>query len=90
MHVAIPLYPGYTALDAVGPYTVLAFAPGWTVTFAAAEPGPVPDRSREPVDRRHGVVRRAAAPGGDRRPRRFRHLPSGVRYRPARLEQPGS
>ncbi len=43
MHVAIPLYPGYTALDAVGPYTVLAFAPGWTVTFAAAGPGPVPD-----------------------------------------------
>jgi putative intracellular protease/amidase len=43
MHVAIPLYPGYTALDAVGPYTVLAFAPGWTVTFVAAQPGPVVD-----------------------------------------------
>ncbi|MDA0567713.1 DJ-1/PfpI family protein [Streptomonospora sp. S1-112] len=43
MHAAIPLYPGFTALDAVGPYTVLAFAPGWTVTFAAAEPGPVTD-----------------------------------------------
>jgi len=43
MHVAIPLYPGYTALDAVGPYTVLAFAPGWTVTFVAAGPGPVLD-----------------------------------------------
>ncbi|WP_325053051.1 hypothetical protein [Thermomonospora amylolytica] len=26
MLVAIPLYPGFTALDAVGPYTVLAFA----------------------------------------------------------------
>lgn len=43
MHVAIPLYPRFTALDAVGPYTVLAFAPGWTVTFVAARPGPVPD-----------------------------------------------
>jgi transcriptional regulator GlxA family with amidase domain len=43
MHVAIPLYPRFTALDAVGPYTVLAFAPGWTVTFVAAEPGPVAD-----------------------------------------------
>ncbi|MEV4179451.1 DJ-1/PfpI family protein [Nonomuraea sp. NPDC049709] len=43
MHVAIPLYPRFTALDAVGPYTVLAFAPGWTVTFVAAEPGPVGD-----------------------------------------------
>ncbi|GAA3736452.1 DJ-1/PfpI family protein [Plantactinospora mayteni] len=43
MHVAIPLYPRYTALDVVGPYTVLAFAPGVTVTMVAAEPGPVVD-----------------------------------------------
>ncbi|WP_431902938.1 DJ-1/PfpI family protein [Nonomuraea sp. bgisy101] len=43
MHVAIPLYPRFTALDAVGPYTVMAFAPGHTVTFVAAEPGPVTD-----------------------------------------------
>lgn len=43
MNVAIPLYPRFTALDAVGPYTVLAFAPGYTVTFVAAEPGPVID-----------------------------------------------
>jgi transcriptional regulator GlxA family with amidase domain len=43
MHVAIPLYPGYTGLDAIGPYTVLAYAPGWKVTFVAAEPGPVTD-----------------------------------------------
>ncbi|MFI7612871.1 DJ-1/PfpI family protein [Nonomuraea terrae] len=43
MHAVIPLYPRFTALDAVGPYTVLAFAPGWTVTFAAAQAGPVTD-----------------------------------------------
>ncbi|GIE77315.1 glutamine amidotransferase [Actinoplanes philippinensis] len=43
MHVAIPLYPRFTALDAVGPYTVFAFAPGWRVTFVAAAPGPVTD-----------------------------------------------
>ena len=43
MHVAIPLYPRFTALDVVGPYTVLAFAPGWKVTFVAAKPGPVID-----------------------------------------------
>ncbi|NUP02140.1 MAG: DJ-1/PfpI family protein [Nonomuraea sp.] len=43
MHVAIPLYPRFTALDAVGPYTVLAFAPGVTVTFVAGEAGPVLD-----------------------------------------------
>ncbi|TMR96887.1 DJ-1/PfpI family protein [Nonomuraea basaltis] len=43
MRVAIPLYPRFTALDAVGPYTVMAFAPDCTVTFVAAEPGPVTD-----------------------------------------------
>ncbi|MGW0802762.1 DJ-1/PfpI family protein [Nonomuraea sp. NPDC002799] len=43
MHVAIPLYHRYTALDAVGPYTVLAFAPDCTVTFVAAQAGPVTD-----------------------------------------------
>ncbi|MFD0477579.1 DJ-1/PfpI family protein [Nonomuraea thailandensis] len=43
MNVAIPLYPRFTALDAVGPYTVLAFSPGCTVTFVADRPGPVPD-----------------------------------------------
>ncbi|MFC4007410.1 DJ-1/PfpI family protein [Nonomuraea purpurea] len=43
MHVAIPLYPRFTALDAVGPYTVLAFTPDTTVTFVAAEAGPVTD-----------------------------------------------
>ncbi|WP_432871116.1 DJ-1/PfpI family protein [Microbispora rosea] len=43
MNIAIPLYPRFTALDAVGPYTVLAFAPGCTVTFVAAESGPVLD-----------------------------------------------
>lgn len=43
MHIAIPLYPRFTAIDAVGPYTVMAFAPGCTVTFVAAETGPVLD-----------------------------------------------
>ncbi|GAA2206943.1 DJ-1/PfpI family protein [Nonomuraea monospora] len=43
MNIAIPLYPRFTALDAVGPYTVLAFAPGCTVTFVAGERGPVAD-----------------------------------------------
>jgi transcriptional regulator GlxA family with amidase domain len=43
MHVAIPLYPRFTALDAVGPYTVFGFAPQVTVTFVAATRGPVTD-----------------------------------------------
>ena len=40
MQVAIPLFDGMTALDAVGPYEVLSRPPGWEVKFVAAEPGP--------------------------------------------------
>jgi putative intracellular protease/amidase len=41
MLIAIPLYEGFTALDAVGPYEVLTRLPGADVRFAAVEPGPV-------------------------------------------------
>ena len=41
MEIAIPLYEGFTALDAVGPYEVLSNLPGATVRFVATEPGPV-------------------------------------------------
>ena len=40
MQIAIPLFDGLTALDAVGPYEVLSRPPGWEVVFCAAEPGP--------------------------------------------------
>ena len=40
MNVAIPIFDGLTALDAVGPYEVLSRLPGATVTFVAVEPGP--------------------------------------------------
>ena len=40
MEVAILLFDRLTALDAVGPYEVLARLPGATVTFVAREPGP--------------------------------------------------
>ena len=40
MQIAIPLFDGLTALDAVGPYEVLSRPPGWEVVFVAAEPGP--------------------------------------------------
>ncbi|SDG40899.1 DJ-1/PfpI family protein [Sinosporangium album] len=43
MHIAIPLFPAFTALDVVGPYTGLAFAPGFTTTFVSDRPGPVTD-----------------------------------------------
>ncbi len=41
--VAIPLYEGFTALDVVGPYQMLAFTPGVTVVFVAEAPARVVD-----------------------------------------------
>jgi putative intracellular protease/amidase len=41
MRIAIPLYAGFTALDAVGPYEVLSRLPGASVTWLAREPGVV-------------------------------------------------
>jgi transcriptional regulator GlxA family with amidase domain len=41
MQIAIVLYPGMTALDAVGPYEVLRFLPESEIRFVAHEPGPV-------------------------------------------------
>jgi putative intracellular protease/amidase len=40
MDIAIPIYDGFTALDAVGPYEVLSRMPGARVMFVAAKPGP--------------------------------------------------
>ena len=40
MHIVIPLFDRFTALDAVGPYEVLSRLPGAKVTFAATEAGP--------------------------------------------------
>lgn len=39
MEIAIPLFDGFTALDAVGPYEVLSRLPGAKVNFIAAVPG---------------------------------------------------
>jgi len=41
MQIAIPIYPGFTALDAIGPYDVLSRLPGAEVVFCAVEPGEV-------------------------------------------------
>jgi DJ-1/PfpI family len=41
MQIAIVLYPGLTALDAVGPYEVLRLLPDAEVRFVGADPGPV-------------------------------------------------
>ncbi len=41
MKVAIPIYDGFTALDAIGPYEVLRSVPGWEVEFVARTRGEV-------------------------------------------------
>jgi transcriptional regulator GlxA family with amidase domain len=40
MQIAILIFEGLTALDAIGPYEVLAQLPGTEVRFASLEPGP--------------------------------------------------
>jgi putative intracellular protease/amidase len=40
MDIAIPLFDGITALDAIGPYEVLSRLPGTRVRFVAVTPGP--------------------------------------------------
>jgi len=39
MQIAIPIYEGFTALDAIGPYDVLSRLPGAEVVFCAEERG---------------------------------------------------
>ncbi|MGH2865752.1 MAG: DJ-1/PfpI family protein [Solirubrobacteraceae bacterium] len=41
MNIAIVLYDGVTALDAIGPYEVLSRLPGANVLFVAVQKGPV-------------------------------------------------
>ena len=40
MKIAILMYDGFTALDAIGPYEVLSCLPGAKVHFVSTEPGP--------------------------------------------------
>jgi transcriptional regulator GlxA family with amidase domain len=46
MKIAILLYDGFTALDAIGPYEVLRSVPGWEVEFVAKQAGEVRTDSR--------------------------------------------
>jgi putative intracellular protease/amidase len=41
MQIAVVLFEGFTALDAVGPYDALSRVPGAHVTFAAQRVGPI-------------------------------------------------
>jgi transcriptional regulator GlxA family with amidase domain len=45
MQIALVLYPGFTMLDIVGPFQVLAEVPGHEAAFVAAEAGPVIDHT---------------------------------------------
>jgi putative intracellular protease/amidase len=70
MQIAIPIYPAFTALDAVGPYEVLQRLPGAEVVFCSTERGVVrteqgmlglsADRTLEEVDRPDVIL----VPGG--------------------------
>lgn len=52
MNIVIPLYDRFTALDAIGPYEVLARIPGASLTFASASPDAAPgDVVRTDTDR---------------------------------------
>jgi len=45
MQIALALYPGFTALDIIGPFQTLADVPGLDCEFVAAHAGPVMDHS---------------------------------------------
>ena len=45
MQIAIGLYPGFTALDAIGPYAVFTNVPGADVVVCAERKGPLADES---------------------------------------------
>ena len=45
MQIAIGLYPGFTALDAIGPYAVFTSVPGADVVVCADRKGPLADES---------------------------------------------
>jgi transcriptional regulator GlxA family with amidase domain len=45
MQIAIGLYPGFTALDAIGPYAVFTSVPGADVVVCAERKGPLSDES---------------------------------------------
>jgi transcriptional regulator GlxA family with amidase domain len=45
VQIAIALYPGFTALDAIGPYAVFTNVPGADVVVCAERKGPLADES---------------------------------------------
>ncbi len=52
---ALLLFPGFTALDAVGPYHALAMLPGYEFQFVAENPGPMSDGGRLTLNAQLGI-----------------------------------
>jgi putative intracellular protease/amidase len=82
MKIAILLYEGFTALDAIGPYEVLSRLPGATVTFTAAKAGVVTsDTGFLRIDATSGIADVTTAdvllvPGGPGDQATMRHAPT--------------
>ncbi len=55
MRTVIALFPGFTALDAFGPYHGLGHLPGWELVFAAEQAGPVSDGGKITVEAQVGI-----------------------------------
>jgi transcriptional regulator GlxA family with amidase domain len=54
MQIALALYPGFTALDIVGPFQVLTDVPGHDVVWVASAKGPVADHTKRlPITATH-------------------------------------
>lgn len=62
MKIAIPLFPGFTALDAIGPYDVLSRLPGADVVFVAEQPGLVSTDTGQPTVQVAAALTDVAAP----------------------------
>ena len=57
MQIAIVLYPGFTALDFIGPYEVLRWLPKAEVRFVWHQSGPITAECMRCADDEHPGVR---------------------------------
>lgn len=55
MKTRMLLYPGFTTLDAIGPYHALAAIPDWDFGFVARERGPVSDGGKVTLEAQYGI-----------------------------------
>ncbi len=55
MRTCILLFPGFTALDAIGPYHGLGHLPGYELSFVAEQPGPVSDGGKLTIEAQLGL-----------------------------------